>query len=547
MQLKRSDNIGALSRLIPGGVVFWVSFAVFSGVLQAEFLMWDDDIAILNNVNLVSNNIWQVFGDLDTTQRYNPLIFILWRIIYGFAGFNPFWFHFASVFYHALSALLLYLSLRELLQLLVQQGHIDDGDLFSREMAAVAGALIWSLHPLRVEVVALAATATYCQSVFFLMASLFCYLKAHHDGQRKVMRRVLTGASLLGYICSLLTYPLGITFFLLFPVIDFLLLQRVDVSCATNKWREYLGKVALEKGLFAIPALAIALVAVMTRHRPSTIWEYPASVADFGILERTMQAFYIWAYYLWKPFYPVNLSPLYMTLTSFDPLTLPFVGSLLAVLGITGLCLYLRKRFPLLIGLWFCYLVLQAPFLGIFEHPHFPGDRYSILSSLVLSILVAVLVARALSVYQAWRVALILAVLLTTLGLMTMTQVGIWKDSEVLFNQIYHRLGEHPYRLEILGRLVRYYKKTGNTEQAVQTLQRILAVKPQSVKAHRELAEIYMDTGRADEALQHFERILEKEPSNITAQYDFARALLQAGRKDEAARQFQRLEVLPQR
>jgi hypothetical protein len=523
-----------------------VSFAVFSGVLQAEFLMWDDDIAILENVNLVNSNLWQVFGDLDTTQRYNPLIFILWRIIYIFSGFNPFWFHFASVLYHSLSALLLYFSLREILQLLVQKGHLYDGNKFSREIAAVAGALIWSLHPLRVEVVALAATATYCQAVFFLMVSLFCYLKAYGVESRPSMRRVLTGASLFSYACSLLTYPLGITFFLIFPVIDLMLLKRIDLSGTNNRW-ERVKLVALEKGMFALPAFIIALVAVLTRHRPSAIWEYPVSMVDFGVLDRIMQAFYIWGYYIWKPFYPVNLSPLYMTLTSFEPLTLPFICSLLAILGITLLCLYLRKSFPFLIGLWLCYLVLLIPFLGIFEHPHFHSDRYSILSSLILSILGAVLVFRLIPVVQTWRLAICLTVLLMTLGLMSRAQVGVWRNSEVLFNYIYHSLGENPYRLEILGRLVRYYKKIGDMDQVVQTLQRILAVKPQSVKAHRELAEVYMDAGRFDEALQHFERILEKEPSNIATKYDFAIALLKAGRKDEAARQFQNLEVMTPR
>lgn len=528
--------------IICATVVTLVAFIVFSEVLRADFLLWDDDIAILYNYNLRKEGILWMFGELDTTQRYNPLTFLVWSLVYHLAGFNPKWFHFVSVLYHSMSTLCLYLSLRELLKITAQQGRLNILSQRSLELASLLGALVWALHPLRVEAVALAASTTYCQSAFFLMGSLFFYLKAHqvHLSGRYP---VFIGMSLLSYICSLLTYPLGMTFFMIFLVMDIYLLRRIDFSDAKNRWVQ-LRAVLLEKLFFGVPAVAVAFTAVMVRHRPSTVWESPVTLVDFGIVDRTMQAFYILAYYLWRPFYPVKLAPIYMTLVSFDPYAPSFVLSLLVILGITIFCILMRKRLPILMGLWICYIVLQLPFLGFFEHPHFHNDRYSLLSSLVFSVLAAIVIVRAFAVFSAWRVTACMLIMLSTLGWLSVKQVGIWKNSEVFFNYIIRHLGEDPYRLEILGRLVRYYQQAGEIEKSIQTLHRIIAIKPQSLLAHRQLASIYIDTGRFTEALPHFESMLAKEPSNFTTRYNFGIALLKVGRKAEAAEQFQYAESL---
>lgn len=541
MTQKKHDN-SFVPLAVCAAVVALVTFIVFSGGLRADFLLWDDDIAILYNYNLRKEGILWMFGELDTTQRYNPLTFLVWSLVYHLAGYNPQWFHFVSVLYHAMSTLCLYLSLRELLKISAQQGRLHNLNQRSLEMASVAGALVWALHPLRVEVVALAATTTYCQSAFFLMGSLLFYLKAQQvlwSGRYPVF----IGMSLLCYLCSLLTYPLGMTFFLVFLVMDIYLLRRVDFSDVKNRWQQ-LRAVLLEKLFFGLPAVAVAFAAVMVRHRPSTVWESPVALADFGIIDRAMQAFYILAYYLWKPFYPIKLAPIYMTLVSFDPYAPSFVLSLLVILGITIFCILMRKRLPILMGLWICYIVLQLPFLGLFEHPHFHSDRYSLLSSLVFSVLAAILIVRVLAVFGTWRVTACMLIMLSVLGWLSVKQVAIWKNSEVFFNYIIRHLGEDPYRIEILGKLVRYYQQTGETEKSVQTLHRILAIKPQSLLAHRQLATIYINTGRFAEALPHFESILAKEPSDFAMRYNFGIALLKVGRKDEAAEQFQYAESL---
>lgn len=522
--------------------VLLITFGAFSGVLQSGFLMWDDDITILNNQNLKEDSIWWVFTDVDTTQRYNPLIFLVWSLVYRLAGFNPFWFHCVSVLCHSLSAALLYLSLREMLEILESKGRLRGTSQFWREVASVTGSLLWALHPLRVEVVALAATATYCQATLFLMGSLLCYLKTYR-AQSPVRRRVFAGVTLFCYACSLLTFPIGITFFFVFFLMDIYVLQRVDFADTDRRWTE-LKSLLLEKMLFALPALIFAMAAVAIRHRPNAIWAPPVSLSDFSIVDRAMQAFYILGYYIWKPLYPFNLAPIYTTLISFDPLATRFIISLLTVAVITLACFSARKRWPVLLALWLCYFVLQVPFLGIFEHPYFTVDRYSMLSSLVLSLAAAL----AISIISVTRwihiVTVCTVVLLTTLGTLSWRQVMVWESSETLFTHIIKNLGNDPFRIQIMGRLAIYYEMIGDTEKSIATLKNILDLKPSSFRAHSKLAYLYNSTGRFSEALPHYLNMISLRPDDAAVHFNLGVVLKNLNRNEESEQEFRRAELL---
>ena len=76
-----------------------------------------------------------------------------------------------------------------------------------------------------------------------------------------------------------------------------------------------------------------------------------------------MQASYIWAYYLWKPWAPLHLSPVYTNLLSFNPLSAPFLASAGLVAGLTAFLWRKRRQWPWALGLWICHLVLLLPAL----------------------------------------------------------------------------------------------------------------------------------------------------------------------------------------
>ena len=107
-------------------------------------------------------------------------------------------------------------------------------------------------------------------------------------------------------------------------------------------------------------------------------------LVTFGLFARFMQAIYLLAYYAYGSLYPVRLSPVYTQLVSFDPAAWPMVLSLLGVAGTAAGIFFMRKRWPLVTAVSLSYVILLVPVLGFFEHPHYPGDRYSLLSALGL-------------------------------------------------------------------------------------------------------------------------------------------------------------------
>ena len=148
-----------------------ITLIIFSRVLWADFVMWDDGTIIYLNPNLVGLSLERlggIFTDVDSMMRYNPLTLLGWSVTHYFFGFNPFWFHFGNWLLHGLNAGLVFLVLRKLLKL----GFSLEGiKIWRINVSASLGALLWSLHPLRVEPVAWASDRTYGQSLFFLLIS----------------------------------------------------------------------------------------------------------------------------------------------------------------------------------------------------------------------------------------------------------------------------------------------------------------------------------------------------------------------------------------
>ena len=116
------------------------------------------------------------------------------------------------------------------------------------------------------------------------------------------------------------------------------------------------------------------------------MWEPPVSLSQFGFFDRFAQASYMIAYYLYRPFYPVDLSPVNSTLVSFDPFSLPFLLRIGFAIILVSVAFYFMRKAPIVTGLIFAYLVLMVPVMGLFEHPHYPCDRYSLITSLLLSV-----------------------------------------------------------------------------------------------------------------------------------------------------------------
>jgi tetratricopeptide (TPR) repeat protein len=306
-----------------------------------------------------------------------------------------------------------------------------------------------------------------------------------------------------------------------------------------HTWRDARArKVLLEK----IPFLLLGgmmFATIIARLHPKGIWSVDLrdSQGDFSLFECAMQAFYIWSYYVWKPWAPFHLSPVYTTLVNFDPDAWPFWASAAFVIGTTILLLRRRHQWPWALALWMSHLVFLVPVLGVTERPHYTCDRYGYLQG----VLWAVLLAAALWTLRA-NPRLFVATVLCGVALavfwagLSMRQTRVWQNSVTLFKHVIRELGDNPYRSDIQWRLGVVLAGQQKTEEAVRQFQASLRVQP-SPEAYLAFGELLEKNGDRAGALTNCLAALDlglTPPNRLKA----GRLLYALGRRAEAINQY---------
>jgi len=486
-------------------VIAAVTLTVFIRALSADFVAWDDDQFIYENPSLggfTLENLRKILTNATVSSTwYTPLTGLRWCMTYQFCQLNPLGYHLGNLLLHTADAVLVFFVLRKLLILgLSGPGRAEPWRITG---CASLGALLWSLHPMRVEVACWAANA-YCQAMLFLFISLLCYLGAH-EAKTTGRRRWLLAISWLSYAASLLSQPLGIGFLGVLFVLDVYLLGRLGGDrgwwkSATKDARRAL----LEKLPFVGVATAIVLINTIVHVRSPIGAHRLVSLAEFGLLDRLMQAMYVWAYYIWRPWYPFNLSPVYTTLVSFEPFSWKFIVSAIAIVGGTTVLIVLRRRWPLGLALGICHLTMLVGVLGLTDHPHYASDRYSILVAMNWSILLAAWLARPETKSLARRITVVVSIIVIgALGFLSVRQARIWDNSVTLFEHMIRDLGDDPHRDSIHYRLGVFLSRQGQNDKAIEHFKEAIRINPTFTEGSLHLAALLSRQNQYGQAIDY--------------------------------------------
>ena len=176
MPLKQTRSNAWLGWLVPPAI-FLLTFAAFFPVLQNGFVNWDDYQNFLENPH---------YRGLDSTQlrwmfstfymgHYQPLSWMTFGLDYLFWGMNPLGYHLTNVILHAANAVIFYFVTLRLLSLALSNPALSGGP----GLIAAAGfaALLFAIHPLRVESVAWATERRDVLSGLFFLLTILCYLR----------------------------------------------------------------------------------------------------------------------------------------------------------------------------------------------------------------------------------------------------------------------------------------------------------------------------------------------------------------------------------
>lgn len=504
--------------------------AVFSRGLLNDFVQWDDDINIYKNPHvqgLDAGRVKWMFTDIGWVRYYAPLAWLSVAVIHEFSGLDPFGYHLASLLLHCANSVLLYWLIR----MLVREhlgSRLTPGQELKFSICCAAGVLFWALHPLRVEAVAWATGLSNSQALFFALLALLAYLRSRHPMQQPARRFGWYWAAVVCYLASLLTYPITLGLVVVIPLLDVYPLRRF--KAAGGFLNAAAGRIWAEKLPFVAVAMAVLAFTVYRRFAVGGIWAAPLTLEQFSLTERIMQAFYVWACYLWRTALPFDLSPVYTSLMWFKPFSAPFVLSALLVLGLTGLLLWRRHTWPGLTTLWLAYLIILVPVLGWTEHPHYPNDRYSLIAGAAWSfLLTGVLFALWERVQFRGRLLACTTGVLSLFALITIVQIGFWRDTETLFTRTLSKLGGHRYACDIHWRLGQWMLEKNRLEDAAQQFQAAANIDSNYALPCDGLGQVREKQGRWAEALEWYRNAIRINPGLGRTQNQIAWLLATAG------------------
>src|SRR5437867_1497142 len=513
-------------RLLPV-LIALVTVVPFLPTLDNQFVNWDDDDNLVENPQYRGLG-WTHLRWMWTTSHighYAPLTWMTFGLDYLFWGMNPVGYHLTNLLLHAANAAVFYLVARRILGLALP-GPAQRGNVGLAASAAFA-ALLFAIHPLRVESVAWATERRDVLSGLFYLLTLLVYLRAGEQGERG---RSGYWASVGLFVCALLSKSMAVSLPVVMLILDVYPLRRL--GGARGWWGEPARRIYLEKITFVLLALAVCAGAFI----PQIEVRNMPTLDDLSVLGRLAVSAYGLRFYLWKTVFPVSLSPLY-ELRGQDPLAPPFLLSYGVVPAVTALALILRRRLPGLLAAWLAYVVILLPVLGIFQNgPQIAADRYTYLAGLGWALLASA------GMLAAWRrrsflVTGLAVVLLLGLGTLTWNQVRVWHDTEKLWSHAVAIDPKSPGGQLALGLAL---ARQGKLVEAVEHYQTALRLKPDYAEAHNNAGSALVRQGKLAEAIAHYEQALTIRPDFADAHSNVGLALARQGKLAEAIAHYER-------
>lgn len=515
-----------------------ITFAVFLPSLKNGFVNWDDTENLVANLNYRGLG-WEQLKWMFTTFHlgpYQPLSWLTYGADYLFWGMDPFGYHLTNVALHSVNAALLCLLCLELFSLpgLPPTPEKETG----RGLAAGFAALVFALHPLRVESVSWATERRDVLSGLFYLLTVLWYLWPRRAGAQRASfwRRHLL--PLAAYLLALLSKGIVITLPAALILLDIFALKRLPLYVRGWFARENRG-VWLEK----LPYFALAAIFAAAGYYGQAQSGAVASYEAFGFSYRAAQVLYGIMLYVCKTLVPLNLAPEYkMAGGLWQPL---LAGT--AALAITAAAAALRNRRPALLTAWLFYLVTLAPVSGIVKlGSQSAADRYTYLPCLGFAVLAgaAFLACREAAkkrLRQACAVGACL--LLTGLAALTWRQQGVWRDTETLWT---HALTVNPELAFAHYNLGVHIAAQGRLDEAAGHYREAVRINPAFSPGFYSLGRIAHAQGRLAAAAGYYTEALEINPGYALAHYNFSVTLAAQGKPVEAeARYLEALRLNP--
>ena len=490
-------------------VLVWVA-AVFWPALRFDAIDMDDDI-------YVSQNPWVQKGLSAETVRWAltttrgsywmPASWISYLCDTTCWGSAPSSYRRTNILLHAASAAILFLLL------------VRATGAIGRSMLV---ALLFGMHPLRIESVVWIAERKDVLSVFFWMLTMLAYVQ-----QVKTEKPLWSRAVFAGFLLSLLSKPTAILLPAALLLFDYWPLGRMTT------WKDAVDRVREKWHLLATSGVFFVLTWYTLSLHGST-W----SLSRYPFLWRLAHVPIIYLQWLIRTVWPANLAVAYPPPPHVSIVAL--VAGLAVLIGVTAAVLRFARRQPVMAMGWFWFLLMALPFsgltrVGLASHA---SDRFTYLSQLGLVLL---------AVWGAWsllgrlgrnsaKLGFALGTVLVVLSIMSArSQLGFWVDSEHLFQRALAVTGPNAVARQGVGRAL---EARGKLADALLQYETAVKIDPQFADGFVGMSDVFVRMGRYEEAQDACEKALHFAPGAGRNHSNYGLMLFRDGKYEEALDQF---------
>ncbi len=389
-------------------LVFSLVALVYAPSVGYDYVYLDDLAYVAENPDVTGGLSWggvqAAFGKMQQ-GLWIPLLNVSYMLDVALFGLRPWGFHLTNILFHSLNAMLAFVILKQ---------------WTGKRSFACWGALVWALHPLRVESVAWISGRKDVMSGLFFLLCVWSYVRSMSGEERA---RPWFWASVVFLGLGVMAKSTLMATPLLLVGLDGWPLRRMRQEQG-KPWMACLRLLA-EKWPFWALGLVSGLLS-MAGHSARD------SIHEIAWLTRLARIPLHVAYYLGETIWPRGLSVLYDDL----PLNAGMVlGSVFVVILVTFMVWTTRRRFPAFGAGWLWYIALLLPVTGVVAFgAQSRADRYAYLPALGLVLFAAHLPCPGPRTRRMWYVLGAASVL--AFGSLTAAQLPVWQNSGTLFGRV---------------------------------------------------------------------------------------------------------------
>jgi protein O-mannosyl-transferase len=483
------------------------TIAVYSPILRAPFLNYDDALHVTENAHVRAGLTWSTvewaFRSSETSD-WHPITWLSHALDCELFGVGPAGPHAVNLLLHATNAVLLFLLLEGATGFLWQ---------------SFGAAALFALHPINVESVAWISERKDVLSMLFFLLALAAYGRYVC---RPCIGRYL--AVTVAYAFALMSKAQVITFPFALLLLDYWPLYRIapreliDAPVGENQ-NSPPAKSFISLIVEKIPWFALSAASAFITMRV----EAEAMQAKYPLWVRLANAALAYAKYLEKAVWPLHLAPLYphpgMSINVASS-----VVSAIVILGISVLVLALRRHRQFFVG-WFWFMGTLVPMIGLVQISiHSMADRYAYIPLVGIFVIMAWGAGALVEKYhlpQSVPISVSAAAMIA-LAVMLSLQVSFWRDNITLWT---HTLAITQENYTAEDMLASALLAQGKIEEGIPHLRQALLYYPNDAMATLNLATYDQMRGDYSSALEGYSKVphYTKNPGFI------AQALINSG------------------